>query len=92
MTTTTKIENIHFRVSPEVKKLIDKAILLSGHSLTEFATRSLLDAANEVIEREHTTVLSNRDRDLLLQLLDADAKPDKGLRDAAKIHRKLIIE
>lgn len=87
-----KQENIHFRISSDAKSVIDKAVVASGQSLTEFATQTLLRAANEVLEREFTTVLSNRDRDLLLALLDEDAKPNKALRKAAAIHKKLITE
>lgn len=87
-----KNENIHFRIAADVKQLIEKAMLVSGRSLTEFATASLVDSANAILEKEYTTVLSNRDRDLLLKLLDADDAPDEGLREAAELHRKLILE
>ena len=91
MGTTVKTNNIHFRISTEAKQLIEKAILVSGRNLTEFATSSLVDSANAILEREYTTRLSNRDRDLLLQLLDADDEPDEGLREAAELHRKFVI-
>lgn len=87
-----KTENIHFRIAADVKQLIEKAMLVSGRSLTEFATASLVESANAVLEKEYTAILSNRDRDLLLRLLDADDEPDAGLREAAKLHRKLILE
>ncbi len=90
-TSTTKTENIHFRISADVRSLIEKAMLVSGRSLTEFATSSLIDSANAVLEREYTTVLSNRDRDILLQLLDADDEPDRGLVEAADLHRQLVL-
>lgn len=91
-TISSKSGNIHFRVSSDAKEIIDKAVIASGQSLTEFATRSLLNSATELLEREYSTVLSNRDRDRLLKMLDAYTKPSKGLREAAKIHKKLIIE
>ena len=90
--TKSKGGNIHFRVSSEAKSVIDKAVIVSGKSLTEFATRSLLNAANDVLEREYTMVLSNRDRDRLLAILDADIEPNEGLSEAADIHKRLIIE
>ncbi len=91
-TTIPKTENIHFRIAADVKQLIEKAMLVSGRSLTEFATESLIESANAVLEKEYTTVLSNRDRDLLLSLLDADDEPGEGLREAAELHRKLVIK
>lgn len=87
-----KNSNIHFRVSNDAKEIIDKAIVVSGQSLTEFATRSLMSSATEVLEREYTAILSNRDRDTLIALLDADSEPDKGLLEAAEIHKRLIGE
>lgn len=84
--------NIHFRVSEDAKEIIDKAIAVSGQKLTEFATRSLVSSATEVLEREYTTILSNRDRDTLIALLDADSEPNKGLLEAAEIHKRLIVE
>ena len=73
----SKSENIHFRVSPNEKEIIEKAVVVSGQSLTDFATRSLLNAANEILEREYVTTLSNRDRDRLLAMLDDDDEPKK---------------
>lgn len=92
VTTKSKSGNIHIRISAEAKKVIEKAVAASGQSLTDFATRSLLNSANELLEREYTTTLSDRDRNRLLSLLDADMLPDEGLREAARIHKELILE
>jgi uncharacterized protein (DUF1778 family) len=92
MQTNSKNENINFRVSSDAKELIEKAIVVSGQSLTDFATRSLIGSATEVLEREYMTILSNRDRDRLLAILDADDEPNDALRQAAAIHKQLIIE
>lgn len=58
----------------------------------DFAMHSLFNSAAEVLEREYATTLSDRDRDRLLKMLDADTEPNKGLREAAKTHKKLILE
>lgn len=92
MQTNSKNENINFRVSSDAKELIEKAIVASGQSLTDFATRSLIGSATEVLEREYMTILSNKDRDRLLAILDADDEPNDALRQAAAIHKQLIIE
>ena len=92
MQTSSKSENINFRVSSDAKELIEKAVVVSGQSLTDFATRSLIGSATEVLEREYMTILSNRDRDRLLAILDADDEPNDTLRQAAAIHKQLIIE
>lgn len=87
-----KIENINFRVSAKEKRLIEKAVNISGRSLTEFATQALIDSANKVIENEAATTLSDRDRDRLFRLLDSDTTPTRALRSAARTHRRLIEE
>ncbi len=91
-TAINKSENIHIRIAADVKQLIEKAMIVSGRSLTEFATASLVESASAILEKEYTTFLSNRDRDLLLSLLDADDEPCEGLREAAELHRKLVIK
>lgn len=88
----SKSENIHIRISSNIKETIEKAIAVSGQTLTDFATRSLLNSACEVLEREYMTTLSNRDRDKLLAMLDTDEAPNEALRQAAEIHNQLIIE
>lgn len=88
----SKSENIHFRVSSNEKEIIEKAVVVSGQSLTDFATSSLLNSAHKILEREYVTTLSNRDRDRLLALLDADEDPNEALRQAAEIHNQLITE
>ncbi|MBK8467412.1 MAG: DUF1778 domain-containing protein [Chloracidobacterium sp.] len=92
VSTKSRKGNIHIRISSDAREIIEKAVAASGQSLTDFATRSLLASATDVLEREYTTTLSNRDRDRLLKMLDADDKPNTGLRQAAKIHKKLILE
>ena len=95
MTTATinsKNENIHIRISSNIKEIIEKAIAVSGQTLTDFATGSLLNSANEILEKEYVTTLTNRDRDRLLAMLDAEEEPNEALKEAFEIHQKLIIE
>lgn len=86
-----KSESIHFRVALGEKEIIERAVLVSGQTLTDFATRSLLDSANKILERGQVTTLSNRDRDRLLAMLD-DEEPNEVLRQATEIHRQIIAE
>ncbi len=88
----SKRGNIHIRVSEDAKEMIEKAIVVSGQSMTDFATQSLLNSAKQLLESEYTTTLTDRDRDRLLKVMDADVEPNNGLREAAEIHKKLVIE
>jgi uncharacterized protein (DUF1778 family) len=51
-----------------------------------------LNSANEILEKEYVTTLTNRDRDRLLAMLDAEEEPNEALKEAFEIHQKLIIE
>lgn len=88
----SKSANIHIRISSNLKEIIEKAIAVSGQTLTDFATRSLLNSANEILEKEYVTTLTNRDRDRLLAMLDAEEEPNEVLKEAFEIHQKLIVE
>lgn len=75
---------LDFRLNRQLKKLIERAAALRGQSVTDFATSTLVETAQRVI-REHTTIiLSDRDRDLFLAMLDADTQPNEALKKAAK--------
>jgi uncharacterized protein (DUF1778 family) len=83
---------MHFRLPKSVKDRVEKAALASGQTLTDFAVSVLASSADRVLEQQYATTLSDRDRDRLMRLLDADPKPGKALKQAQKAHKKLIIE
>jgi uncharacterized protein (DUF1778 family) len=83
MATATRID---FRVNRRAKTLIEKAAALRGQSLSDFAKITLLSTARHVLRQHQQTVLSDRDRDIFLALLDADAKPNAALRKAVKAY------
>ena len=84
---------MEFRLSAIVKEEIERAALVQNRSVTDFATDVLTESARKVLaehsKHEHVR-LSNRDRDRLLEALDADAKPNAALLAAAKRHRKRV--
>ena len=84
---TSKPKNdnrLDFRLDSEAKRVIEQAAALSGQTIKQFAVSTLLQSAEEVLERRRTIHLSNRDRDLFLALLDADEEPNQALREAAE--------
>ena len=87
-----KDARMDFRLRPDLKERIEKAASVSGKSVTDFAVATLLETADEILERYHVAQLSNRDRDLFLAILDQDSKPNKKLLRAAKTHTKLIVK
>ena len=78
---------LDFRLNRQVKEVIEQAAAISGQSVSDFAVSALYRTAKEVLEREQTTRLSNRDRDVFLALLDSDAKPNEALKRAAKKYK-----
>jgi len=76
------------RLSRQHKELIQEAADLTGQSLTDFAVSTLTETARHIVQQNSMTVLSNRDRDVFLALLDADDPPNEALRKAAKRFRK----
>lgn len=83
---------MHFRLPRSVKERVEKAAIVSGQTLTDFAVSVLASSANEILERDYIAALTDRDRDRLLALLDADDEPGPALHDAARLHKKLIRE
>src|SRR5438105_131870 len=78
-----KSERLEVRISHTHKALIEEAAALSGQALTTFAVSTLVERAEGILRRHETTVLSARDRELFLRILD-DEKPAAALRKAAR--------
>lgn len=82
---------INVRLPFEMKEVLKEAAAIVGQSVDDFAASSVLQSARKVIDQRNGTHLSNRDRDLFIELLDAvDAKPNKALRDAATRYNKQL--
>lgn len=71
---------IDFRLSRDAKERIERAALVSGQSLSDFAAATLVRESEEVLARHGATVLSEHDRDLFLELLDNPPEPSPGLQ------------
>lgn len=85
------IASLNFRLRHDLKDLIEQAASELGQSVTEFAVSSLVRDAREVIQQSQQTRLSNRDRAIFLKLLDqADARPNKALKAAARRNKRRI--
>ena len=87
---------LSIRLPAAIKERIEHAAMLSGMSVTEFTISNLAETADEIIERHHVRTVSNRDRDIILALLDEKddpkKKPNKKLVEAFKAMKELIAE
>jgi len=86
-----KRDRLNFRIASDAKDKLEEAATLLGTSLTGFAVQTLVDRAEEIIERHHRVVLSDRDRDRFFALLEEDT-PNENLRRAAQTHERLLDE
>jgi uncharacterized protein (DUF1778 family) len=90
MATTPKSEaRLNFRLPSELKQSIEAAAAISGQTVSDFAVSVLAQSAKDVVHEHDVTVLSQRDRKLVMALLDdIDLKPNKKLRSAAQFYKK----
>ena len=81
---------VDFRTTQEVKSLIEQAAAVYGMNLSEFIKTTLIEKSREVLEQHQMRVLSDRDRDIFLTLLELPAAPNKALHTAALNFKKAV--
>lgn len=91
MPTTKSDARMNFRLPVELKQAVEEAAILTGQTMSDFAISILAAHARRVIEEHDQTLLSNRDRDRFMALLDqTDVKPNNALAAAAKRYKKQV--
>ncbi len=88
---TNQAARLNFRLPPEIKERIENAALVSGVTVTDFAITALANTAEEVLEKHQTRVLSNRDRDIFLAMLEDDSEPNEALKKAVEEYKRRVI-
>jgi uncharacterized protein (DUF1778 family) len=90
MTTETKRSaRLNFRLTAELKTVIEEAAAATGQSISDFAISTLVQGSRNVLEQAHVTQLSKRDRDKFIGMLDAvQSKPNRALAKAAREYKK----
>jgi uncharacterized protein (DUF1778 family) len=90
-TNRTPEVRLDFRLRSDVKSAIEQAAAASGQSVTDFAVSTLYERAKKILEEESIRKLSNRDRDIFLQMLDdTNRKPNAALRRAAARYKRTV--
>jgi uncharacterized protein (DUF1778 family) len=84
---STKTERLEMRLSADHKALIERAAAVTGQPVTAFALSSLVERAEEILERHQQTLVSARDRRIFMAILEADDEPSPALVEAAKTLR-----
>lgn len=85
-----KSGRLSMRVDESTKLLLEQAASITGLSITSFVLRQATQGARSVINEHERLILSNRDRDAFLALLDNPPEPTDALRRAAERHKQLI--
>jgi uncharacterized protein (DUF1778 family) len=79
---------LNFRLSADLKETIEEAAAQLGQTVSDFAISTLVTTARQVLQEHQVTRLSQRDRDHFVALLDdAESRPNKALRAAAKRYK-----
>ena len=89
----SKDARVELRADRENKALIERAAALTGQPLSVFVMSAATSRAREVIREHDALVLSDRDRNALLELLDKKpGRPSAALMTALQNHRRLVTE
>jgi uncharacterized protein (DUF1778 family) len=91
-TLTAKQTRLDFRATPEIKSLIEQAAAISGMTVSDYAKSTLVEKSLEVVERNEARILSDRDRDIFLALLEKPAAPNAALLAAADDFKQAVRE
>lgn len=86
--TTFEAARLNFRLPAEIKRRIEKAAIASGTTVTDFAVTALATYADEILDRQNQRCLTDRDRDIFLEMIENPTKPNEALRKAAKSYKK----
>ena len=91
MSTAKSDARINFRLNSELKRTIEDAAAHSGQSLSDFATSTLIQAARQILHDQQVTLLTDRDRQLFVEMLDEEStEPNQALIKAAKRYKKQV--
>ncbi len=91
MATIGDENRLDFSLPGELRLAIETAAAYLGQSVRDFAVSAIADRARDVIQSQHVTRLSNRDRDIFLAMLDdVDLRPNEALKQAAEKYRREI--
>jgi uncharacterized protein (DUF1778 family) len=82
--TAVRDDRIELRATREEKRLLAAAAATERLDVTSFIMRRVLPAAREVVDQAERLVLSKRDSERVLKLLEAPPKPARALLEAAK--------
>ncbi len=85
-----KRERVEFRTSTVELKQFEKAADILGMNLSSFLRTIALERSSEILRRQESILLNNKDRDAFLAALDNPPEPNKALKQAYKDYKRLV--
>lgn len=81
---------LNVRLAPEIKERIVRAATIYGQDLTEFAVSTLIEKADEIIEKHDNVLLGSEDYQFFLDALEDNetAAPSEKSRKTAEKYRR----
>jgi uncharacterized protein (DUF1778 family) len=76
----TKEERIDLRTTRRVKERIQRAAEVLGTSVSAFVVHHAYEAAQRLLQEQEALVLTDRERDQFLAMLDSPPEPTDTLR------------
>jgi len=86
-TSKPKDSRIDLRVTQEQKELLERAASLKGISLSAYTLFYVLPAAKQEVDSHEKLVLSNRDRDLFMSVMENPPQLKGKLQSAIRKYR-----
>ena len=85
------VSRLNFRLPIELKEKIERAAVVSGVTVTDFAISALVNSADNVLEKHQNRILSDRDRDIFLAMIENPPEPNEALKKAVQEYKKRVI-
>ena len=84
------VSRLNFRLPIELKEKIERAAVVSGVTVTDFAISALVNSADNVLEKHQNRILSDRDRDIFLAMIENPPEPNETLKKAVQEYKKRV--
>jgi uncharacterized protein (DUF1778 family) len=83
-------DRVTARIPHANRLIIERAAAVYGATLNQFIVQSALDRAGEILEREETLRLSERDALIFLTALENPPQPSEKLIAALQAHEQFV--
>lgn len=85
MTARINYERLEAKIQPEIKRLAERAALVSGVTLTDYLIKLIQEDAPKTLKAHTEIKLTNAEFDKFLSICDSDRELSKELKAAAKL-------